>query len=822
MRLRCSSATALGLLALAAGLLGSRPRQEPEAFAHDPAGRVLGAAWTAAENAYAAALEAGADGSLDLAWLSFEEGAGDHLHAARWHPGEGTPGAPEPVPASRLRRGPARLDTPCPDAAGGLSWLEDHGGPAEPAWAFHRLGPEGGEFRIDLGLAARALRVSARPGGAWAAAFQTAAPPFPGAAPGFRIGLLRGDPGTEPEYRILPPAGSWCPDLLLREDALWVVWDRQEARGHRILGQRWSARGPLEALGPIRVLAASEGFLGRPRLASAPGGGVFVAFEEGPPAWGGVFRGRNRLWNNATDERGPLHRWSRLRLLRWDPTGDLAEPRDPVPQPGFAAQARVPGRRPGARRLGVFYERPHPVTDAAGRLWLVYRHYRATQLACAEATRHHIESGWQIYARCLDAGGWGEAVLLGPEHPQRDGAQRLEAAALEDGVAVLWDFGRTDRRTPQLRTGIAAAVCRSPVLAGPPEAFRPLGVAPEAVLEDTAPEPRTLTGQGREWTLAFGDLHRHTDLSLCFPFFDGCLEDAWRYGIEGAGLDFMAVTDHARDLAGGRAESLVWWRAVKTVRQMEIPGRFRPFHGYERSHRDTDHNVISLRTDMLRPYPPPLPEFWKELDGDTFTIPHQPFIGRVWEVRDDTRRPLAEVYQGCRDEARLQDLERGWRAGHRFGVIASSDHMSTRASFAGVWTEDRSRQGLFRALQARRTFGATDRILLAFHAAGAWMGEETFWEEKTIPLRLRWEGTAPVARLRLLADGEELQVWEEPGRAGDLEVQLPWPEGAKAVRLLLLLEQADGGRAWSSPVWVERPEEGAGLSPAGRPGGRRR
>jgi hypothetical protein len=62
---------------------------------------------------------------------------------------------------------------------------------------------------------------------------------------------------------------------------------------------------------------------------------------------------------------------------------------------------------------------------------------------------------------------------------------------------------------------------------------------------------------GEELRLYFGDLHRHTDLSLCFPFFDGSLDDAYRYGIEVARLDFLGVTDHTRDLAmtGGLDEA---------------------------------------------------------------------------------------------------------------------------------------------------------------------------------------------------------------------------------------------------------------------------
>ena len=56
-----------------------------------------------------------------------------------------------------------------------------------------------------------------------------------------------------------------------------------------------------------------------------------------------------------------------------------------------------------------------------------------------------------------------------------------------------------------------------------------------------------------------------------------------------------------------------------------------------------------------------------------------------------------------------------WQAyqkGYRIGTIASSDHFSTHISFAMVYTEEPTREAIFEAIKKRRTYGATDNIIL--------------------------------------------------------------------------------------------------------------
>jgi len=223
---------------------------------------------------------------------------------------------------------------------------------------------------------------------------------------------------------------------------------------------------------------------------------------------------------------------------------------------------------------------------------------------------------------------------------------------------------------------------------------------------------------------------------------------------------------------------------------------------YERSMSGTDHNVITLRDDVLRDFTYPLKEFWKDLDHDSFTVPHAPVNVNTWSFQDDPLRPLMEIYQGCRDYDSQKQAHVGLNRGHHLGFIASSDHVSTSASYACVWAGEAELVPIFRSMQARRTFGATDKIRLIFRSGNRWMGER-FAAEAVPTFQIEIDGTAALKRLTVYDNGRP---------AG----RLPLEEGRKSVRttyrpdkyftgkhyLYVHLVQVDGNQAWSSPIWV--------------------
>jgi hypothetical protein len=156
--------------------------------------------------------------------------------------------------------------------------------------------------------------------------------------------------------------------------------------------------------------------------------------------------------------------------------------------------------------------------------------------------------------------------------------------------------------------------------------------------------------------------------------------------------------------------------------------------------------------------------------GNGISIPHTSAMtnfGTDWKDNDPGVEPVAEIFQGCRRSsegagapysyesapARLAKnyspvglLSNAWAKGYKLGVIASSDHGSTHISYAMVYTDDLSRQGILNAIRQRHTYGATDNIILDVRIGTHFMGDE-FTLAKTEPLRIKVPGTSAIAKV---------------------------------------------------------------------------
>jgi hypothetical protein len=141
--------------------------------------------------------------------------------------------------------------------------------------------------------------------------------------------------------------------------------------------------------------------------------------------------------------------------------------------------------------------------------------------------------------------------------------------------------------------------------------------------------------------------------------------------------------------------------------------------------------------------------------------------------------------------------------GHKLGVWANSDHISTHTSFGGVYVKEFTRAGIIEGINARRTIAATDKIFVEFTCDGRLLGSEI---DRSGPPRLAWsiDGTAPVRRVTLVRNEENLDSWQPGTRTvtGSFVDENPL-DGEN--RYYLRVEQVDGNMAWSSPVWVKPP-----------------
>ncbi len=595
--------------------------------------------------------------------------------------------------------------------------------------------------------------------------------------------------------------GDWRPSIAVGSSGdVVVAWDYYNGEDFDVLYKRRTPGGWKETI----VAAGGPAFQGRAQIAANSKNEFWLLWEEGEKNWGKFYRGNEKVWDNVTDAYGPVHRFRTLKIAKLDAQNRISTPASPLPTPAFQKADQRKNLRQASEKLGAFYERGKLAIDEKDRLWVAYRHFYQPQLGAAEPVIHHIEAGWKIFARRLEKDGWSELISF--DAHQRDGLQRLSIAAKNDQLLAAYSAGRTDRRNDaQTRGVVFGEIDRK---AGESPAIKLENVKTFALANEKTYVPEHPSFQGRR--LFWGDLHRHTDISLCFPFYDGSLDDGYRYGIEAGALDFLAITDHSRDIDKGNVQSQLWWRSLKEVTRHSLHESFFPYFAFERSNNNTDHNVISLNEDILRPHQPPLPEFWAEIDENTFTIPHrtaptpaEPLNGKIWEYHDEAKRPLLEIFQGFRDMDVEESANTGLEKGYRFGFVASSDHLSTSASYAGVWAEEASKESIFHAMKSRRTFGATDRISLVLRAGDRWMGEK--FSAKQFPeFQINVRGTAPIKAVIFKQNGK--QIASLPFEAGSKDLALSFtPPSIEAGEHYFYVHtiQADGNQAWSSPIWVQ-------------------
>ncbi len=332
--------------------------------------------------------------------------------------------------------------------------------------------------------------------------------------------------------------------------------------------------------------------------------------------------------------------------------------------------------------------------------------------------------------------------------------------------------------------------------------------------------------------ILWGDLQVHTGLSDG----TGTPEDAYVYARDVAALDVAVVTDHdhwgMRFLDGDQ----VGWERVKSAAEgAYAPGSFVTAVGYEwtnwvHGHRhviyfDDRAEIFSALDDR---YDTP-PELWSALRGrDALTIAHHSAGGPVavnWDYPPDpVLEPVSEIasvhgqsespaapgviYDPVPGNFVVDQLKKG----HRLGYIGSSDghdghpglaHLSARSSgLAAILATDRTRESVLEALRARRVYATNGvRIILRFDVGGHGMGSVVPVPDSPLMAKVRVVGTAPIERIELVLSGESADSAIYAESVAYKEWDLDGIVAGDFVYVRVI--QADGGVAWSSPVFFE-------------------
>jgi hypothetical protein len=625
-------------------------------------------------------------------------------------------------------------------------------------------------------------------------------------------------------------ANDWEPAIAAAPDgAVWVAWDSYE-RGSYDVFLRPIREGKL---GPVVPVTSGGRFHAHVSIGVDPANRVWLVWEESGANWG---KDTGVLGNPGT----ALLADRSVRLVCYR-DGALFEP-----------ETQLESAAP--RWLSTMHQFPEVAIGAHGVPYVFFRHYlhriprpedeitmRIGSLEAPVNPWHStVRTVWDEYVAWFDGEKWAPPCEL----PRSTGRSRARVAAVphSGGLLAMWPSDGRTYQTPRVRTSqlrwaaLDASARPAPSLRLKP--YVPAAAQSPQAAPTEGEDLRRLRSarwvRGSERARIFrGDLHRHTDISADSQR-DGDIIDSYRYAIDAAALDFLAITDHT----GHERNNYFcydWWRTRQTATLFNNPGRFVAFFGYERTvgwpggHR----NVISARR-ALQPFRIADEEFtgvesvadrlFPRLrhDGD-FAIPHTTATagGTDWRADDSKAEPLVEIFQGLRGSYEEPATPRkgsgasrsagwvwtAWSKGRRVGVIASSDHYSTHQSYACVYAPQLTPGAIHAALKSRFTYAATDNIVVKFEAVDSGggvhrMGEEFAWPADP-QFRAEVQGTAALDRVEVVGNGRILYS-RRPGGASDRFTWRDQPAAAGTRFYYLRIVQANRQLAWSSLIWVGR------------------
>jgi len=251
------------------------------------------------------------------------------------------------------------------------------------------------------------------------------------------------------------------------------------------------------------------------------------------------------------------------------------------------------------------------------------------------------------------------------------------------------------------------------------------------------------------------------------------------------------------ETTGNRPQFYDWWERIQAATaEHNDPGQFVTFPAYEwngNRRRWGDHNVIHYEEGGPLDDTQELGDLYDnlhELDMPAMALPHhtaykQGERAKDWNLFDPALSPVMEVYsahgssEGVGTSVPMDanpsmgprasggTLQDGLDRGHRVGVIASNDSGGLPGSWgngvAGVWASDLTREGVWEALENRRTYGTTgDRIELWYEIDGQPMGS-VVESDGSVTATVEIDCARALDRIELVSDGRVTETYTHKG-----------------------------------------------------------
>ena len=640
------------------------------------------------------------------------------------------------------------------------------------------------------------------------------------------------------------PGADVKPKGTVYEGALWVAWE-SSMEGKRQIFVASLRDGRPQSVTSVAGPADANAY--EPCLAAAEGGPLVCAWS--------IYADGN---NDIAVARHDGKQWGQLQRLTSAPTIDRHVTLCPAGRDLWIAweNANSNAYKVGAsnlRRLAVakltaegvmapvclkssplwkWSEAAELLVDDVGRLWV----------ACLRPRDRN--SGWDAFAHCLT----GDSCSTAYRVSTKKGMDRPLSLALADGKLIVGFQGdNIPNSWPSIEETVKSESGTYLAILDVADAPAPQPIALEPYVEpDDAYEAgglrvargeeqptRSIEYQGETLRLYYGDLHEHTDVSVCNRTGDQSVDESYESMRDICRYDFAAATDH-----GYNINASLWNYLAKLVRSNNDPGRFLTFLGEEWTSSIEEYSdkypegFYGHRNLILEdPYWPwwynsrdrsrPT-QLWSRLadEGASFVhIPHQlADTGNVpvdWGEVNEAAQPVAEIFQARgsyeyegtpRQAGRTLTgsfIQDAWAKGVVIGIIASPDHGGGMGK-AAVFAPELSRGAILDAIRQRHTYGTTAaKILLDVRVDGHLMGEKIRRNQaRPVTIDVKAVCPADIQRIDICRNNEFIATKEGEGTEAEFAFQDTDPLTEPSyyyVRVILQDEEI----AWSSPVWLQ-------------------
>jgi hypothetical protein len=364
-----------------------------------------------------------------------------------------------------------------------------------------------------------------------------------------------------------------------------------------------------------------------------------------------------------------------------------------------------------------------------------------------------------------------------------------------------------------------------------------LGLTAAGLLVAAAP----VAGQ---YSLYYGNFHSHCNLSddAEGPL-SGPPDVAFAYARDVADIDILALTDHTHymsateyntlqaeannytqngvfvALAGQEHGSLSTeregafghlnvWESLSLIPQYANGGddyRYNLLGTYTWVNNRNDDTIgLPLTGSFNHPYSSGGTGIWAQ------------FHDFAYDSVGDRAMQLIELINGKRSAAYepefFEALGKGWHVGvlgnqdNHQGMWGDQPNNVGNIPLTGVWATALTKGDVLEALRERRTYAmevepATDRISMEFRADGNWMGSDYSTAADSILFEVIVSAETNISTLSLYRNGTLIRT------AGVASPSFTWntydTPGPGDFWYYVRLDQSDGDRAWTSPIWVE-------------------